>query len=188
MLALNSAQTHFPIALTAAVLLGFATNEVPITSNGGFMPHCTKCGTVVADNVAFCPNCGAPQSAAGSGPVVATPAGAGSSGLSENVAGLLCYILGWVTGLIFYFIDKRPFVRFHAAQSMVVFGGLTVVRIALGMLAIAGTGFHLGFGLLWIVSIIGLILWIVLMIKAYQGEKYRVPIAADLADQIFGKS
>ena len=152
------------------------------------MPHCTKCGTVVADNVAFCPNCGAPQSAPSSGPVVATPAGAGSSGLSDNVAGLLCYVLGWVTGLIFYFIDKRPFVRFHAAQSMVVFGGLTIIRIALGMLFITGTGFHMGFGLLWLVSIIGFVLWIMLMIKAYQGEKYRVPIAADLADQIFGKS
>ena len=152
------------------------------------MPHCTKCGTLVADNAGFCPNCGAPLSASGSGPVVANPAGAGSSGMSENVAGLLCYVLGWVTGLIFYFIDKRPFVRFHAAQSMVVFGGLTIIRIGLGMLFIAGTGFHLGFGLLWLVSIIGFVLWILLMIKAYQGEKYRVPIAADLADQIFGKS
>jgi uncharacterized membrane protein len=108
--------------------------------------------------------------------------------MSENVAGLLCYVLGWVTGLIFYFIDKRPFVRFHAAQSMVVFGGLTIIRIGLGLLFITGAGFHMGFGLLALVSIIGFILWILLMIKAYQGEKYRVPIAADLADQIFGKS
>jgi uncharacterized membrane protein len=46
----------------------------------------------------------------------------------------------------------------------------------------------MGFGLLWLVSILGFILWILLMIKAYQGVKYRVPIAADLADQIFGKS
>jgi uncharacterized membrane protein len=154
------------------------------------MPHCTKCGTVVGDNVAFCPNCGAPQSASGSGPVVATPAGGGvsTSGLSENVAGLLCYSLWWITGLIFYFIDKRPFVRFHAAQSMVVFGGLAIIRVGLGMLFITGSGFHTGFGLLWLVSIIGFVLWILLMIKAYQGEKYRVPVAADLADQIFGKS
>jgi uncharacterized membrane protein len=109
--------------------------------------------------------------------------------MSENVAGLLCYVLGWITGLIFYFIDKRPFVRFHAAQSMVVFGGLTIIRIALGMMFVTGTGFHMtGFGLLALVSLLGVILWILLMIKAYQGEKYRVPIAADLADQIFGKS
>jgi len=62
------------------------------------------------------------------------PATGTQSGLSENVAGLLCYVLGWVTGLIFYFIDKRPFVRFHAAQSIVVFGGLTIIRIVLSML------------------------------------------------------
>ena len=152
------------------------------------MPHCTKCGTMVAENVAFCPSCGTPQ-AAGVAPAMAPSAGT-QSGLSENVAGLLCYLLGWVTGLIFYFIDKRPFVRFHAAQSIVVFGGLTVIRIVLAMLFVSGglAGFSMGMGLLWIVSLIGLVLWILLMIKAYQGEKYRVPLAADLADQIFGKS
>jgi uncharacterized membrane protein len=152
------------------------------------MPHCTKCGTMVADNVAFCPSCGTPQ-AAGVAPTMAPAAGT-QSGLSENVAGLLCYLLGWVTGLIFYFIDKRPFVRFHAAQSIVVFGGLMVIRIVLAMLFVSGglAGFSMGVGLLWLVSVVGLVLWILLMIKAYQGEKFRIPLAADLADQIFGKS
>jgi uncharacterized membrane protein len=152
------------------------------------MPHCTKCGTMVADNVAFCPSCGTPQ-AAGVAPAVA-PAASTQSGLSENVAGLLCYVLGWITGLIFYFIDKRPFVRFHAAQSIVVFGGLTIIRIVLSMLFVAGgaAGLSIGFGLLTLVSILGVVLWILLMIKAYQGEKFRIPLAADLADQIFGKS
>jgi uncharacterized membrane protein len=119
-----------------------------------------------------------------------TPAAGTQSGLSENVAGLLCYLLGWVTGLIFYFTDKRPFVRFHAAQSIVVFGGLMVIRMVLAMFFVAGhlAGFSAGFGLLWLVSIVGFVLWILLMIKAYQGEKFRVPVAADLADQIFGKS
>ncbi|MFZ3215577.1 MAG: DUF4870 domain-containing protein [Candidatus Acidiferrales bacterium] len=112
------------------------------------------------------------------------------SGLSENVAGLLSYLLGWLTGLIFYITDKRPFVRFHAAQSMVVFGGLFIIRIVLGMLFMAGAvaGFSMGIGLLWLVNVVGVILWILLMIKAYQGEKYRVPVAADLADKIFGRS
>ena len=118
-----------------------------------------------------------------------TPAAGAQSGLSENVAGLLCYLLGWITGLIFYFIDKRPFVRFHAAQSIVVFGGLMVIRIVLSMLFVASgaAGFSVGFGLLSLVSILGVILWILLMIKAYQGEKFRIPLAADLADQIFRK-
>ncbi len=105
--------------------------------------------------------------------------------MSENVAALLSYVLGWVTGLIFFLIDKRPFVRFHAAQSIVVFGGLTIIRIAVGML-LMGSG--MGFGLLVLISLLGVVLWILLMVKAYQGERYRVPIAADLAEQMFGKS
>lgn len=153
------------------------------------MPHCTKCGAAVADNAGFCPNCGTPQAGAGSVPTsgVTNVTPSATSGMAENIAGLLCYALGWVSGLIFYFIDKRPFVRFHAAQSMVVFGGLTIIRVGLGM-AFLTSGVSLGFGLLWLVSILGFVLWILLMIKAYQGERYRLPIAADLADQIFGKS
>jgi uncharacterized membrane protein len=152
------------------------------------MPHCTKCGTMVADNVAFCPSCGMPQ-AAGVAPTM-TPTASTQSGLSENVAGLLCYLLGWITGLIFYFIDKRPFVRFHAAQSIVVFGGLTVIRVVLAMLFVSSGvgGISMGFGLLTLVSILGFVLWVLLMVKAYQGEKFRIPLAADLADQMFGKS
>lgn len=152
------------------------------------MPHCTKCGASVGDNVGFCPNCGAPQGAAGSIPSsAANTTVSGTSGITENVAGLLCYVLGWITGLIFFFIDKRPFVRFHAAQSIVVFGGLMIVQIALAMTFLTG-GVVLGFGLRAVVSVLGFILWILLMIKAYQGERYRLPIAADLADQLFGKS
>jgi uncharacterized membrane protein len=152
------------------------------------MPHCTKCGAGVADNAGFCPNCGAVQAAAGSAaPGGIASASSGTSGMAENVAGLLCYVLGWVTGLIFFFIDKRPFVRFHAAQSIVVFGGLMIVQIALTMTFLAG-GVALGFGLRALVSILGFVLWILLMIKAYQGERYRLPIAADLADQLCGKS
>jgi uncharacterized membrane protein len=153
-----------------------------------FVAHSTKCGTGVADNVGFCPSCGASQEA-GVAPTMA-PAANTQSGLSENVAGLLCYLLLWVTGLIFYLTDKRPFVRFHAAQSIVVFGGLTVISKLISMFFIpAGlAGFSMGVGLLSFVSLVGFVLWILLMVKAYQGEKFRIPLAADLADQIFGKS
>jgi len=154
------------------------------------MPHCTKCGAAIADSAGFCPRCGATQGAAAS----SSPAASTQSGLAENVAGLLCYVLGWITGLIFYLTDKRPFVRFHAAQSIVVFGALTIIRIIVGMLFVTGglagitTGLSLGIMLFWLISLVGLILWVLLMVKAYQGERYRVPIAADLADKIFGKS
>jgi uncharacterized membrane protein len=155
------------------------------------MPHCTKCGAAVADNAGFCPNCGAALAGAGG---VATSNAMTQTGMKENVAGLLCYVLGWLTGLIFYFIDKRPFVQFHAKQSIVVFGGLHLIGIVLGMLfglsLVTGgwTGFSLGFALYHLLQLVGLILWIVCMVKAYQGERFRVPVAGDLADRIFGKS
>ncbi len=52
-----------------------------------------------------------------------------STGLAENIAGLLCYVLGWITGLVFLLIEcKNEFVRLHAMQSVIVFGALTIVE------------------------------------------------------------
>jgi uncharacterized membrane protein len=109
--------------------------------------------------------------------------------MAENVAGLLCYALGWITGIIFLLIDKRPFVKFHAAQSIVVFGALTVLRIGLGI--IIGFGGLIGFGL-WamlsmLIGLLGLVLWVLLMVKAYQHELFKVPVAAGIAENIAGK-
>jgi uncharacterized membrane protein len=110
-----------------------------------------------------------------------------TDGLTENVAGLLCYLLGWLTGIIFLLIDKRPWVRFHAAQSIVVFGGLFVIRLGLGMMAVT-IGGAVGWGLLamlrLLIGLIALVLWVVLMVKAYKHETYRVPVAAGIADGI----
>jgi len=113
--------------------------------------------------------------------------------MAENVTGALCYSLGWLTGLIFYFIDKRPFVRFHAAQSIVVFGGIHVMIYALevffGLSWLRGgyVGFSFGYALFRLIHLLAFILWILLMIKAYQGQRFRVPVAADIAERIFGK-
>lgn len=116
-----------------------------------------------------------------------------AAGMSENIAGLLCYVLGWVTGLIFYLIDKRPFVRFHAAQSMVVFGGLHIIYYVLGRLVFAAF-WTAGYGLfsfaglvLEIIDLLAFVLWIVLMVKAYQGERFKVPVAGELAENIAGR-
>jgi len=114
--------------------------------------------------------------------------------MEENVAGLLCYVGGWVTGLIFFLIDKRPFVRFHAAQSIVVFGGLHIFYIILTTIFITsfwagGFGFFSFAGLLFTaVRLAAVVLWIVLMVKAYQRERFRIPIAADIAESLAGKS
>ena len=146
------------------------------------MAFCSACGADVG-GAAFCPKCGASQSR---GAVVATPS---SEGLAENVAGLLCYAGVWITGILFLLIDKRPFVKFHAAQSIVVFGGLMILRIGVAM--IIGFSGLLGFGL-WaaVGALIGLasfILWILLMVKAYQHELFKLPVVAEIAEGIAGK-
>jgi uncharacterized membrane protein len=152
------------------------------------MAFCSKCGSEVAAGAGFCPKCGEAQS--GGAAVVQQSA---QPGMAENVAGLLCYLFGWVTGLIFFLIDKRPFVRFHAAQSMVVFGGLHIISIALGIFFGAGMMFRGGFGafgmgaaLYGLINLVALILWILLMVKAYQHEKFEVPIAAGIAKGFAG--
>lgn len=99
-----------------------------------------------------------------------------SLNISENLAGLLCYILGWVTGIIFLILEKEnKFVRFHALQSLLTFLPLSVIAWAIGWIPFVG----------WIISTliwIGMfVLWIVLMVKAYQGEKYKLPIVGDIA-------
>ncbi|MGB6496691.1 MAG: hypothetical protein WBF09_06825, partial [Candidatus Acidiferrum sp.] len=81
------------------------------------MAFCKACGQD-AGEATFCPKCGAPQGATQGGAVAAPSGATATSGMDENVAALVSYILGWVTGLIFLLIDKRPFVKFHAAQSI----------------------------------------------------------------------
>jgi uncharacterized membrane protein len=152
------------------------------------MAFCKACGQEIG-TASFCPKCGASQAAVSApapGATVASP----TEGLQENVAGLLCYVLGWVTGIIFLLIDKRPWVKFHAAQSIVVFGGLTILRIAIGISGgmfggVVGFGLWATIGLL--LGLVGLVLWIFLMVKAYQHETFRVPVAAGIADGIAGK-
>ena len=97
-----------------------------------------------------------------------------STGLQQNIAGLLCYVLGWITGIIFLIIEKDDkFVRFHAWQSVIVFGILTVLGIIFNWV------WFLGY-IVWAISVIA---WIVLMYKAYKGEKYKVPIAGNIAEK-----
>jgi uncharacterized membrane protein len=142
---------------------------------------CKSCGQDIG-TANFCSKCGASQSAAAAPALAAPPLAASSEGLAENVAGLLCYAFGWVTGLIFLLIDKRPWVKFHAAQSIAVFGGLTVIRIGLLFMS------HLlGWAVFGLIGLVSVVLWIFLMVKAYQHETVRIPIAADIADSLAGK-
>ena len=106
-----------------------------------------------------------------------------STGLSPNTAGLLCYVTGWVSGIVFLVLEQRnKFVRFHAAQSIVAFGTLTAAGIILGLIPVVGGAFSL------IIGIIGFIVWVVMIVKASSGEWYKLPWAGDVAEKIVASS
>jgi len=98
------------------------------------------------------------------------------SGLEPNVAGFLCYLLWWLTGIVFIVIEKDDkTVRFHAWQSIFTFGAISILQIILNFIPVVGWIIGL---ILWIGSVI---LWIVLMAKAYQGQLYKLPVVGDIA-------
>jgi len=104
-----------------------------------------------------------------------------STGLAQNVAGLLCYALTWISGVVFILIEREnEFVRFHAMQSIIVFGTLMIVTFILGWIPFIAEFFYM------LVLLIALVLWIVLMVMAYQGEKYKLPWVGNLAEKWVG--
>ncbi len=103
-----------------------------------------------------------------------------SSGLTENAAGLLCYLLGWITGLIFFFVEsKNAFVRFHAVQSIIVFGALHV----LSWLFMPSFFWGGNWGWFQIINLAVFALWIFLMYMAFKGERYKLPVIGELAER-----
>jgi len=97
-------------------------------------------------------------------------------GLDENIASALTYVLGFITGIIFILVEKEnKTVRFHAMQSNLTFGGLFVIQIVLSFIPFIGI-------LSLLVGLLSLILWIVLIIKAFQGEKFKLPVVGDMAE------
>jgi len=101
-----------------------------------------------------------------------------SMGIEENVAGVLCYVLGWITGIVFLILEKENrWVRFHAMQSLIFFLPVSIIAWIIGMVPVVG----------WIVSallwILMLIMWLVLMFKAYKGEMYKLPFFGDIAER-----
>jgi uncharacterized membrane protein len=118
-----------------------------------------------------------------------------TSGLESNVAGLLCYLFGWISGLIFLLLDKRPFVRFHAAQSIGLCVGAFVIMVAFWVvtliLGVVTTmmGFPIGFltAALFPLIMLGIFgIFIFCMFKAYKHEKYKVPVIGDIVERMVG--
>ncbi len=103
-------------------------------------------------------------------------------GVTENLEALLCYAVGWVSGLVFLLLEKdSAYVRFHALQSLVTFGVLHVASFVLMFIP------FLGWLVMFLMSLLSLFLWIFMMIKAYQGEKYKLPIVGDFVEQQLSK-
>ena len=104
---------------------------------------------------------------------------------NRNLVAVLSYLLGFVTGIVILLVEKEDrFIRFHAMQSTVLFGGLFVVNILvdiifgeLPLLSLLATLINT------LILIVGVVVWLVSIVKAYQGEMFKWPIAGDFAEK-----
>jgi uncharacterized membrane protein len=98
--------------------------------------------------------------------------------IEENMEGLLCYALGWVTGIVFLVIERESkFVRFHAVQAIATFLPLMVMAWVFAFIP------FIGLVICALVCMLGTILWLILMAKAYQGERFKLPVVGDIAEK-----
>jgi uncharacterized membrane protein len=140
------------------------------------MAFCSNCGTQIAEGAA-CPKC------AGAAPSTSTTTA--GPGLTDNMAGALAYVT-IVPAIVFLVLEpysKKRFIRFHAFQCIFFAVAWTVLWIALRIIVQIPI---LGWAtvLLWpLVSLAGLIIWVILVMKAYQGQMFKLPIIGDMAEK-----
>jgi uncharacterized membrane protein len=162
------------------------------------MAFCANCGTQLADNAAFCPVCGkAAGQAAGATAVAAQPAPqapppttaapvASAAPLADNVAGMLAYFT-IIPAIVFLLIEpynRNRFVRFHSFQCLFTCAALIVIHVGLSIVSYMVPLLALGvWGLLGLAE---LALWILLVIKAYQGQMFKLPVVGDMAEKQAG--
>jgi uncharacterized membrane protein len=164
------------------------------------MPFCPNCGT--NNTGAFCTNCGSPVSAppAGGAPPNQAPPpqyqqqyqqppqyGAQPAGMTDNMAGTLCYLFGLITGIIFLAMapyNTNPRIKFHAWQSIILniawFGFYIVLGILTPFLHI------IAFMIFPLVGLCFFVLWLFLMFKAYSGEMFEIPVIGPIAKKQAG--
>lgn len=148
--------------------------------------YCSSCGTQMGDNAAFCPSCGK-AALAGSTGAVPAPAtvqqgsAAPASGLQDNVAGALAYLV--IPAIVFLVVEpynKNKFIRFHSFQAIIYWIASIILQTIAWMIPILN---------LVLGPIIGLAIfigWIVLLIKAFQGTMFKLPVIGDLAEKQAG--
>ena len=113
-----------------------------------------------------------------------------STGVDPRLSALLCYSAWWISGLIFLVVEQQHrAVRFHAAQSVVLFGALSLVigllsAGSVGMLVVSAAAFQAARLLVYLVWFAAVAIWLLLMLKTFQGETWRVPFASELADRL----
>jgi len=158
------------------------------------MAVCAKCGATLNEGATFCGSCGQPVGAAGAPAGQVAPGAAAGTGMASNVAGLLAYILTPLTAILFLVLEpytRDKFVRFHAFQALflgIAAIGLSIVLTIISMILaiIPIVGWILGL-ILWLVFWLGLfVAWVYLMYKAYNNEKYMLPVIGKLAAQQAG--
>ena len=110
-----------------------------------------------------------------------TNVGKCSLGMDANVAALLSYTLGLVTGLVFFLLEKdSKFVKFHAMQSIGASIAWCILSVVLGFVPV------IGWGLLPFANLAGIAIWVVCMVKAYQGQTFKLPVIGEIAAQQSG--
>ena len=145
------------------------------------MAFCPNCGTQIADGTT-CPKC--------AGTVAPTPAPAATTGagLTDNVAGMLAYFT-FIPAVVFLVLEpynKSRFIRFHAFQCLFLCGALIALAIALAIVAMIPVIGLITIPIHFVIWLASIALWIVLVLKAYQGQMFKLPVIGDLAEKQAG--
>lgn len=142
------------------------------------MAFCSTCGTQIADGAA-CPKCAG-------GTVAVAPSAAG---LTDNVAGALAYFT-FIPAIVFLVLEpynKNRFIRFHSFQCLFVSAALIAVSIGLGILSFIPFLGLITIPLHFLLGLAAFVLWLILTLKAYQGQKFKLPVVGDMAEQQAGQ-
>lgn len=149
------------------------------------MAFCASCGGQINDGATFCAKCGRPvvvESTGGGAAVAAAPA---TAGMTDNVAGMLAYVT-LIPAIIFLVMapyNKNRFIRFHSFQCIFFAIAWTVLWVALNIVAQIPVFGWLTIIIWPLVGLAGLVIWIVLVLKAYQGQRWKLPVLGDIAEK-----